>query len=146
NLDAFLKVQRTLPDADAALGGKLLQELAVRHLLQGHTTEYRALMPPDGPADHAAALLRDAKARALGKGEVVTAPARAVLREADKQAEPPAGIRAIITEEGRKNWRSPTLGTKAEASALEKAVLMGKTVRTRIETNLESERITLADR
>ena len=146
SLDAFLKVQRTLPDADAALGGKLLQELAVRHLLQGHTTEYRALMPPDGPADHAAVLLRDVKALALGKGEVVTAPARAVLMEVDKQAEPPAGIRAIIPEEGRKNWRSPALGTKAEASALEKAGLIGKTVRTRIETNLESERITLADR
>jgi hypothetical protein len=38
------------------------------------------------------------------------------------------------------------LGTKAEVSALEKATLIGKTVRTRIETNLESERITLADR
>ncbi len=105
HLGAFTKSLRNLSDADAMLGAKILQDLAVRHFLEGHTAEYRALMPVEGSADHAKQLLRNMKALALGKGEVATAPARQAL--SGKADDIPSGIRALLPEPVRKKWHSP---------------------------------------
>jgi hypothetical protein len=140
-----MKGLRTLPDTEPTLGSAILQDLAVRHLLAGHTQEYRALMPADGPADHADRLLRDLKALTLGKGEVVTAPARQAVSE--KGTEPPPGIRVLLPDAARKNWRSPMQSSaSAGLSPLDKATAAGQTLRSRIETDLKSERITQGDR
>ncbi len=145
SLDSFTKGLRTLPDADATLGARILQDLAVRHILEGHAYEYRALMPVDGPADRAAELLRDMKALSLGEGEVVTAPARQALT--DKAGDIPAGIRPLLPEAARKNWHPPTSrSAKADKSPLAKADRAGVELRTRIETDLKTERITQAER
>ncbi|HWG43385.1 MAG TPA: hypothetical protein VN688_11420 [Gemmataceae bacterium] len=145
NLDAFTKSLRLLPDADAALSAKILQDLAIRHFLEGHPAEYRALMPVDGPADHAARLLRDIKALTLGKGEVVTAPARQAL--AGKANDIPAGIRSLLSEEACKKWRAPRRGdATVEQTPLAKAAQVGETLRLQIETNLKTERITQEER
>lgn len=140
---SFAKSLRALPDADETLGARVLQELAVRHLLQGHAAEYRALMPADAPADQAARLLHDMKALALGQGAVVTAAARQSLpAKRGNSDEPPPGIRAIMPESARKDWRAPTDGgTKKEASPLEKAAVVGEILRGRIETDAKMERI-----
>jgi hypothetical protein len=144
-VQSFTKSFRALPDADESLGARILQELAIRHLLQGHTTEYRALMPADAPADQAARLLRDMKALALGEGEVVTAAARQALpADAARTGEPPPGIRAIMPESARKDWHPPKKGeAKASSAALEKAVRAGEILKAQIETNARKERIQL---
>jgi uncharacterized protein YhdP len=141
NVDAFTKSLRLLPDVDATLGAKVLQDLAVRHFLEGHTAEYRALMPADGPADHASRLLRDMKALTLGKGEVATAPARQAL--AGKANDIPAGIRSLLPEDARKNWRAPMRGSATGLpTPLAKAAQVGEMLQVQIETNLKAERIT----
>ena len=142
-VESFMKSLRSLPDADETLGPRILQELAVRHLLQGHAAEYRALMPADAPADQAARLLRDMKALALGQGEVVSDAARQALPAmGGRSDEPPPGIRAIMPESVRKDWRAPTEGgMKKEPSPLEKAALAGEILRGQIETNAKKERI-----
>jgi hypothetical protein len=145
NLDAFTKSLRLLPDADATLAAKILQDLAIRHFLEGHTAEYRALMPVDGPADHAARLLRDMKALTLGKGEIATTPARQAL--SGKGNDIPAGIRSLLPEDARKKWHAPTRGnTTADLSPLAKAVQVGEKLRLQIETDLKKERITQEER
>lgn len=143
SIASFMKSLRALPDADETLGARILQELAVRHLLQGHAAEYRALMPADAPADEAARLLRDMKALALGQGAIVTDAGRQALpAKGGKADEPPPGIRAIIPESVRKDWRAPTQdGMKKEPSPLEKAALAGEILRGQIETNAKKERI-----
>jgi hypothetical protein len=141
NVDVFTKSLRLLPDVDATLGAKVLQDLAVRHFLEGHTAEYRALMPADGPADHASRLLRDMKALTLGKGEVATAPARQAL--AGKANDIPAGIRSLLPEDARKNWRAPMRGSATGSpTPLAKAAQVGEMLQVQIETNLKAERIT----
>jgi hypothetical protein len=140
---SFTKSLRALPDADETLGARILQELAVRHLLQGHAAEYRALMPPDAPADQAARLLRDMKALALGQGSVVTDAARQALPGTGGKSDgPPPGVRAIMPQSVRKDWRAPADGgATKESSPLEKAVLAGEILRGQIETNAKKERI-----
>jgi hypothetical protein len=140
---SFTKSMRALPDADETLGARILQELAVRHLLQAHAAEYRALMPADAPPDQAARLLRDMKALALGQGAVVTdAALQALPAKGGKSDEPPPGIRAIMPESVRKDWRAPSNGgTKKEPSPLERGAVAGEILRGQIETNAKKERI-----
>jgi hypothetical protein len=148
NLAFFIKSLRLLPDVDATLPTRILQDLAVRHFLQGHPAEYRALMPADGSADRAAELLRDMKALALGKGEVGTTPARQALAAGPgKGGDPPPGMRALLTEGSRKGWRPPARGgAKTEPTALEKAASAAEALRAGIETDLKKERITQAEK
>src|SRR5262249_20335116 len=56
------------------LAGQAQQDLAVQLFLAGYPAEARSLLPPRGPADHAAELLADLQALIVGKGDVVTAP------------------------------------------------------------------------
>jgi hypothetical protein len=148
NLDLFTKCSRTLPDGDATLGTWILQDLAVRHFLQGHTAEYRALMPVDGSADRAAELLGDLKALALGKGEVGTTPARQALSaEPGKAVKPPPGMQALVSEGARKSWRAPGRGqSKMKPTALDKGIVAAGVLRTVIETDLKKERITQTEK
>jgi hypothetical protein len=148
NLAFFTKSLRTLPDGDTTLGTRILQELAVRHFLQGHPAEYRALMPAEVPADRASELLHDMKALALGKGEVGTASARQALSaEPDKAGAPPPGMRALLPQNARKGWRPPVRdGAKAEPTALEKAAAAENALRAGIETDLKKERITQTEK
>jgi hypothetical protein len=144
SLDSFTRSLRIVPEADTSFRKRILQDLAVRHLLQGHTAEYRALMPTDGSPQEAARLLRDLKALTLGKGEVVTTAARQTI--AGNVAEPPAGVRAVLPESSRKNWRPPQARATTDRSPLEKAVEAGALLRERIQTDLTGERIKQEER
>jgi hypothetical protein len=148
NLAFFTKSLHILPDADATLATKILQDLAVRHFLQGHTAEYRALMPADGSADRAAELLRDMKALALGKGEVDTMPVRQALSaQTGMNGDPPPGLRALVPEGARKGWRPPARGgDETKPTALDKGIVVADTLRAVIETDLKKERITQTEK
>ena len=148
NLAFFTKSLQMLHDADATLGTKILQDLAVRHFLQGHPAEYRALMPADGSADRAAELLRDMKALALGRGEIGTTPARQVLSaEAGKKGDPPPGMKALLPEGARKGWRPPERGgAKTKPTALDEGIVAADALREVIETDLKKERITQTEK
>jgi hypothetical protein len=149
NLALFEKAARALPDADLTLGGRILQDLAMRQFLEGRTAEYRALMPADGPPDHAAQLLRDMKALALGQGEVATWPAKRALpaepgKGGDAPRGPPPGLKPLLPEGPRDGWRPVVReSARAEMPPLEKAAQTGKALRAKVETDLKAEQTAL---
>jgi hypothetical protein len=123
-----------VPGADPLVAKKLAQDLAIKAFLEGHEGAYKALMPGDGPAEHAATLLRDMKAMALGAGKVETWPAqRAMLPEPGEGPAsprgPPPGLKSLVPEGARAGWRPPVRETAKTAlppweQAAEVAVLL----------------------
>jgi hypothetical protein len=97
---------------DTAVGWRALQSLACKEFLAGNTDAARLLLPKDGPADHAAALLRDMKAMLLGEGRVETWPAAQALPPEAGGAGggkrgPPPGLRLLMPEGSPEGWRPP---------------------------------------
>jgi hypothetical protein len=134
-----------LPNGDAALGQKLLQDMAVKAFLEGYPAEYHKLIPHEGPAEHAGKLLRDLKALVLGEGKVETWPAGSALA-AEPGAGPgspraPPGLEPLIPEGAREGWRPPVKETaKADLPPLEKAAEQGDALRTKAEARIAPER------
>jgi hypothetical protein len=97
---------------DPALGRRVLQSFAAQEFLAGKTDEAQRLLPNDGPADNAAALLRDMKAILLGEGRVETWPATQALPPEAGGAGggkrgPPPGLRLLMPEGSPEGWRPP---------------------------------------
>jgi hypothetical protein len=136
-----------LPGADAKLGKRLLQDLAVRAFLEGHPAEYKALMPADGPPEHAANLLRDLKALALGDGKITTWPAERVLPATEpgkgpaSPRGPPPGLKPLIPEGPASGWRPPVReSARADLPPIEKAIEAAGALKARVETEAKTER------
>jgi hypothetical protein len=136
-----------LPGADASLGKQVLQDLAVKAVLEGHAAEALKLLPEGGPAEHAGNLLRDLKALALGEGKVETAPAQAALGEPGKGpagARPPPGLEPLIPEGARESWRPPVKeSAKADLPPMQQAEKAGAAVREKVEKGLPAQRSAL---
>jgi hypothetical protein len=151
---AFERGIATLPEAkaDPTLPKRLQQDLAVKAFLEGHSSEARQLLPRDGPAEHAADLLRDMKAMMSGEGEVVTCPAQQAL--APKPGEgggtprgPPPGMRPLIPEGAREGWRPRVReSARADLPPIEKAVELGEVLQSRAAAELKAERTSLGER
>jgi hypothetical protein len=141
-----------LPGADAALAREVMQDLAVKALLEGHPDAFKALLPEHGPAEHAATLLRDLKATALGGGKVETWPlGRALAPEPGLGPAgprgPPAGLKPLMPEGAREGWRPPVKeGARADLPPLEKANDVGLAMKGRAEAQAKPERKALDGR
>ena len=131
---------KDVPGADGRLGQKLLQELAVKAALEGHAAEAIELLPEGGPSRHAARLLRDVRALALGEGKVETAPARAAPSEPGKG---PPGLAALLPPGARASWRPPVKGSASDLPPLRQAEKAGATVRAQLEKALPGEQAEL---
>jgi hypothetical protein len=136
---------RDVAGTDPALGRKLLQDLAVKAFLEGHAAEYRELMPADGPSRHAANLLRDLKALALGEGTVSTFPASsAVPVEPGKGAgapRAPPGLEPLLPEGSRESWRPPVKESAlSDLPPLEKAAELAQAVKAQAEASVKPQR------
>jgi hypothetical protein len=146
--DSVARMERGLsevPGRDATLGDRLLQDLAVKAFLEGHPAEYFKLRPEEGPAEHAANLLRDLKALALGEGKVETwAGGSALPAEPGKgpgSPRAPPGLEPLIPEGAREGWRPPVKeSAAADLPALEKAVELGATLEANAEAGIQPER------
>jgi hypothetical protein len=140
-LEAGLEV---VTGGDRTLAKQVRQDFAVRAFLEGRPGDFRELWPTDGPAEHAAALLRDMKALTLGGGEVATWPAERALpgapgRGGDSARGPPPGLRPLIPEGSREAWRPPVRGSAREGlPPLEKAAEVGKALRAQAEKGLDA--------
>jgi hypothetical protein len=139
-----------VPGADPMLVKKIAQDLAVKALLEGHPAEYRSLMPADGPPEHAANLLRDITALALGEGKVTTWPAESVLATPEPGAGPasprgpPPGLKPLIPEGPSRSWRPPVReAASAGLPPLEKAVEAAAPLRASAEAESRGERTNL---
>ncbi len=139
-----------VPGAEGNLGKKLLQELAVKAVLEGHAAEALKLLPEGGPAEHAASLLRDLKALALGEGKVETAPAQLALGEPGKgpgSPRAPPGLEPLIPEGAREGWRPPVKeSAKADLPPLKQAEKVGAEVKARAEKAVPAQRANLEKR
>jgi hypothetical protein len=137
---------------DAGLVKSLRQDLAVKAFLDGHPTQARALLPADGPADHAANLLRDVKVLVGGKGEVGTWPCRRVLlpepgRGANPPRGPPPGLRPVTPEGAREGWRpQPRESAREALPPLDRVARLEKTWRAMAEAALRQPRTRMAQR
>jgi hypothetical protein len=143
----FEAAAKGIPGAEPTLGRQVLQDLAVKAFLEGRPEEFRALWPSDGPQEHAADLLRDIKALALGEGKVNTWPAeRALTPQPDKGGDnprrPPKGMEPLVPEGSRKGWRPPVCDS-AGLPPLEQAAELGKTLKAQAEVNLKGEKAAL---
>jgi hypothetical protein len=125
---------------------EVLQDLAVKAFLDGYPAEAKALLPTDGPAEHAVNLLRDLKALALGEGRVGTWPAERALtpepgQGGDGTRGPPPGMRPLIPEGAREGWRPPLReSAKADLPPLEKAAQLEKALQANAEAGLKDAR------
>jgi hypothetical protein len=133
--------------SDLNLGKKVLQDLAVKALLEGHADAALKLLPEGGPGEHAAALLRDLKALALGEGKVETWPGKATATEPGQtpmSPRPPPGLEPLIPEAGRNGWKPPVKdrGT-GDLPPLQKAETVGATIRTQAEKTVPVEKAAL---
>jgi hypothetical protein len=124
---------------DASLGKKLQQELAVKAALDGHAGLAMNLLPEGGPAPHAANLLRDMRALALGEGKVQTGPALATLRWPGR----PSGLEALIPRSARQGWRPPARDSAGELPPLQQAEKVGAAVLARAEKILPERQAAL---
>jgi hypothetical protein len=154
NVADFERGIATLPAAkdDPTLVKRFQQDLAVKAFLNGHASEASELLPPDGPAPHAADLLRDMKAMISGEGKVVTWPAEQALTPKPGEGGgtprgPPPGVRPLIPEGAREGWRPPVReNAKADLPPIEKAADLGKALQSRAEAELKTERTALGGR
>jgi hypothetical protein len=134
------------PEADATLGKRVLQDLAVKALLEGHSAEFSKLWPADGPADHAADLLRDMKALTLGEGKVETWPAgRALAADpvagGDGNRGPPPALKPLVPEAARAGWRPPVREpARSDLPPVEKAAALIRPLRERAVTEAKANR------
>jgi hypothetical protein len=148
-LEAAIKA---IPGTDPMLARAVLQDLAVKAFLEGRPEEFRALWPADGPQEHAADLLRDLQALALGAGRVSTWPAeRALTAEAGKGGDasrrPPRGIAPLIPEGSRKDWQAPVgTGAGLASSPLEQLAEAGRNLKAQVEVNLKGEKAALEEK
>jgi hypothetical protein len=122
----------------------ILQDLAVKALLEGHPEAARQLLPQGGPPEHAGSLLRDLKAMALGRGEVSTWPAERALatepgRGVDAPRGPPPGLRTLIPEGEAAGWRPP-VREGSGLPPLEQAATLQKPLIERAEGGLKQQR------
>jgi hypothetical protein len=105
-------------------------------------------MPEDGPAEHAANLLRDLKALALGQGKVETGPVGAAVSagagKGPGSPRAPPGLEPLLPEGARESWRPPVVeSAKADLPPLEKAAELGKALREKSEARSKPERAAL---
>lgn len=136
---AIAKLEAALadvPGANRQLGQQTLQKMAVKAHLEGHTEAYFELMPSGGPPEHAAALLRDMKALALGEGKVNTGAARAALPDAvgdtPPATRPPAGVDPLVPEGAKEGWRPPTREkASADLPPLEQTAALAEAIQTK---------------
>jgi hypothetical protein len=149
SLARFERGLARLPGADRTLTAKVQQDLAVKALLEGHPGEYKSLMPADGPAEHAASLLRDLKALALGEGKVETWPAKSALPAEPGKGPaslrgPPEGLKPLLPEGEALGWRPPVAeSAAADLPPLEKAAEVGARLKGKVEAEASSERTNL---
>jgi hypothetical protein len=133
--------------ADGILGKKLLQELSVKAALEGYPAEALKLLPEGGPPQHAANLLRDIRALALGEGQVQTAPALAALDQPGKGADSPRappGLEPLIPLGARHGWRPPVKEKPgSDLPPLKQAREAGATVQAKVEKTLPARRLDL---
>jgi hypothetical protein len=143
----FEAALKGVPAADPTLAKQVLQDLAAKAFLEGRPDEFRALWPADGPAEHAADLLRDMKALALGEGKVSTWPAERALtpepgKGGDNPRGPPKGVEPLVPEASRQGWRPPVLDS-AGLPPLEQAAEAGKALKAQADANLKGEKAAL---
>jgi hypothetical protein len=148
---AVTRIERGLaqvPGTSPQLGKQIQQELAVRAFVEGHPQSYFQLMPKGGPKPHAAQMLRDLKALALGEGTVGTAVGKSAL-PAEPGAGPaspraPPGLEPLVPEGARSSWRPPIReSASADLPALEKAAESGASLRKQAQAKLEPEHTSL---
>ena len=106
------------PDG-AGLAGRVRQDLAMKAFLENQPAVARELWPKDGPADHAANLLRDMKALLAGRGEVSSWPAAQALPPEPGQGGgtprgPPPGLKFLLPEEPGDGWHPPVRAKATE--------------------------------
>jgi hypothetical protein len=149
NVAALDRALAQMPGADVTLGKRVLQDLAVKALLDGHPAEFTKLWPADGPADHAATLLRDMKALTLGAGTVETWPGERTLAAdpvagGDGNRGPPPALKPLIPEGARDGWRPPVReAAKSDLPPVEKAAALSKPLQERAAAELQAERVRL---
>jgi hypothetical protein len=149
SLRRFERGLARLSGVDKHLASKLQQDLAVKALLEGHPAEYKKLMPADGPSEHAAQLLRDLKAMALGGGKVETWPAKSSLPAEPGKGPasprgPPPGLKPLLPEGEALGWRPPVAeSARAGLPPLERAVEAGTLLKGKIEAEAAPERTKL---
>jgi hypothetical protein len=136
------------PGFDAVLGKKVLQEMAFKALVEGHPELSKTLLPQGGPVEHAANLLRDLKALALGAGKVETGAGRAAVPEPGQGPSsprgPPAGLEPLIPEAARAGWRPPVKeSARADLPPLEKAAQLGQALGERLAADAKPARTAL---
>ena len=85
-----------------SLALRLQQDLAVKCFLDGYPAQARALLPSNGPAQHAADLLHDVHALLVGNGEVGTWPSRRLLDAPDLDV---PGLLALLPKDKAPGWR-----------------------------------------
>jgi hypothetical protein len=132
---------------NAELAGRVQQDLAVKALLDGHPAEARQLLPADGPPEHAARLLRDMKALALGQGEVSTTPAREAVAGKPGPRDPPPGLKPLVPE-GKVEGPRPGVRESALADLppVEEAGRLEQPLKQQAEANSQAERKSLQQR
>jgi len=85
-----------------SLALRLQQDLAVKCFLDGYPAQARALLPSNGPVQHAADLLHDVRALLVGKGEVGTWPSRRLLDAPELDV---PGLLALLPKDKGPGWR-----------------------------------------
>jgi hypothetical protein len=143
----FREALAGLPDVDARLPEKILQDLAFKALLEGHGAEVPSLLPHDGPAEHAATLLRDLHALGTGEGTVSSWAGLSALPTPRPGAGPasprgpPPGLEPLMPEGARASWRPPAReSARAGLEPLEDAAKVGQTIGARAEADARAER------
>ncbi|HZT83361.1 MAG TPA: hypothetical protein VFA26_24230 [Gemmataceae bacterium] len=129
---------------EPTLARALQQDLAMKALLDGHPAEARALLPTDGPPDHAARLVRDLKALLLGEGKVESQPARKAVDSLPDRGggrrDPPPALRPLFPEGSRESWRPPVAERAgADLPPLEKAAALEKPLIEKARAALKTE-------
>jgi len=122
-------------DADSNLGKRLLQDLALKALLEGHPDLAMKLLPENAPADNARKLLSDLRALALGEGKVETWPATAT------ESRPPRGVEPLIPTDARPKWQPPSKEKPADnLSNLDRAEKVAATLKAQAIKNATGEK------
>jgi hypothetical protein len=124
---------------EKALGGLILQDLAMKAFLEGFSSEAVSLLPDNSSAKHAAELLRDMNTLVQGEGTVSTWPAKQALARADRPG-PPPGLEQLIPEkaqEWRKGIRQASPGAPCP---LDKVVAADKAMREKVAASAGQQR------
>src|SRR5262249_14492668 len=115
---------------------------------EGFPAEGKALMPDDGPPEHAARLLRDLQALVVGEGTVGTWPARRALAiakptEGSDKCMPAPGVALLVPTDKVKSWwdfRELAEDPQEGVAPLDEALRLEEKFRKQLQTRIDPER------